>query len=34
MLDDGSPAPYGVYLVFAVDRDGNVKANTKLAITR
>ena len=34
LLDDGSPAPYGVYLVFAVDRDGNVKANTKLAITR
>lgn len=33
-LDNGTPAPYGVYLVFAVDRDGNSKANTKLAITR
>ena len=33
-LDDGTPAPYGVYLIFAVDSDGNVDANTKLAITR
>lgn len=33
-LDDGTPAPYGVYLVFAVDKDGNSNANTKIAITR
>ena len=34
LLDDGTPAPYGVYLVFAVDRDGNATGNTKFAITR
>jgi hypothetical protein len=34
LLDDGTPAPYGVYLIFAVDRDGNTTATTKLAITR
>ena len=34
LLDDGTPAPYGIYLVFAVDRDGNATGNTKFAITR
>jgi hypothetical protein len=34
LLYDGTPAPYGVYLIFAVDRDGNTSATTKLAITR
>ena len=34
LLDDGTPAPYGVYLVFAVDGDGNTTATTKFAITR
>ena len=34
IMDDGTPAPYGVYLVFAVDRDGNATGNTKFAITR
>ena len=34
LLDDGTEAPYGVYLIFAVDKDGNTTATTKLAITR
>ena len=33
-LDDGTPAPYGVYLVFAVDPSGKTTASTKFAITR
>lgn len=34
LLDDGTPAPYGVYMVFAVDDDGSNSAMTKFAITR
>lgn len=33
-LNDGTPAPYGVYLVFAVDPSGKTTASTKFAITR
>jgi hypothetical protein len=33
-IDSGLLAPYGVYLVFAVDRDGKTSGTTKLAITR
>ena len=34
LLDDGTPAPYGVYFVFAVDGNGDKTASTKFAITR
>ena len=33
-FDSGLLAPYGVYLIFAVDRDGKTSGTTKLAITR
>ena len=33
-FDSGLLAPYGVYLVFAVDGDGKTSGTTKLAITR
>ena len=33
-IDSGLLAPYGVYLIFAVDRDGKTSGTTKLAITR
>ncbi len=34
LLDDGTPAPYGVYMVFAIDGNGDKTASTKFAITR
>ena len=34
LLDDGTPAPFGVYMVFAIDDDGSNSAMTKFAITR
>ena len=33
-VDSGLLAPYGVYLIFAVDRNGDSSGTTKLAITR
>ena len=34
LLDDGSPAPFGIYLAFATDRDGKEGAIVKFAILR
>ena len=34
LLDDGSPAPFGIYLAFATDRDGKEGAVVKFAILR
>ncbi len=34
LLEDGSPAPFGIYLAFATDRDGKEGAVVKFAILR
>ncbi len=34
LLDDGTPAPFGVYMVFVIDGNGDKTASTKFAITR
>jgi len=34
LLENGSPAPYGVYLAFATDRDGKEGAVLKFAVIR
>ena len=34
LLDNGQPAPYGVYLAFATDRNGKEGAVVKFAIIR
>ena len=34
ILDDGTTAPYCVYMVFAIDGNGDKTASTKFAITR
>ena len=34
LLDNGQPAPYGVYLAFATDRNGKEGAVVKFAVIR